>query len=192
MKRFQITSGSLVCSDPCYTTDVWCMGIVDNVMKGTWIAEVEHGNFGGWGERIAELTICHESRYPGYGKWEELPGSFGVDSGQFGFFDNEHYRKADSVKTMKKYDFGGDYLTDESDPDGEEWYHACCELTLGPESWGVLPNGVVSSSGFGDGSYGVYGLKNDQGEYVAFQVVFIETEEEDDLDGWGDENQDEF
>ena len=189
MKRFQITSGSLVCSDPCYTIDTWCMGIVNNVMKGTWIAEVMEDNFGGWGDRIAELTVCHESRYPGHGKWEELPGSFGVDSGQFGFFDNEHYRKADSVKTMKKYDFGGDYLTDDSDPDGDEWYHACCELTLGPESWGVLPNGVVSSSGFGDGSYPVYGLKNDQGEYVAFKVVFIEEEEEDEFI---DENEDEF
>jgi hypothetical protein len=91
---------------------------------------------------------------------------------------------------MKKYDFGGDYLTDGNDRDGEEWYHACCELTLGPDSWGVLPNGVVSSSGFGDGSYAVYGLKNDGGEYVAFKVVFIDAAEFEDDDD--EENEDEF
>lgn len=120
-------------------------------------------------------------------KWEELPGlpgTFGVDSGQFGFFDRDHYRKADrdSVKEQSKYDFGGDYLTDDSDSDGEEWYHACCHLTLGPDSWGTIPNGVVSSSGFGDGSYGVYGLKNADGEYIALTVVFINQDEIDEDD----------
>ena len=50
---------------------------------------------------------------------------------------------------------------------------------MGSEQWGVLPNGVVSSSGYGDGSYRVYGQKNKDGEYVAFEVVFITAEDED-------------
>jgi hypothetical protein len=49
----------------------------------------------------------------------------------------------------------------------------------------VLPNGVVSSSGFGDGSYDVFGYKDAYGEYVAFAVVFIYDDE-------GDEYDDEF
>ena len=40
MKEFEITSGKIVCSDPCYKTDVWCMGIVDNVENGSWIVIV--------------------------------------------------------------------------------------------------------------------------------------------------------
>ena len=191
MSRFEITSGSLVCSDPCYTTDIWCMGTVNNVKKGTWSAEVDERTVGAWGKRITQLRVYHtnSSVETMSSKWEELPGTFGVDSGQFGFFDAEHYRKADSVKEQTKYDFGGDYLTDGNDRDGDEWYHACCHLTLGPDSWGTIPNGAVSSSGYGDGSYDVYGLKNADGEYIAFTVVFIDTDEEDELDEWDeDEN----
>ena len=76
------------------------------------------------------------------------------------------------------------------DRDGEQWYHACCKITLDkPENWGVLPNGVVSSSGLGDGSYDVYGIKNAEGEYVAFRVVFIDLDEEDELDEWDENNE---
>ena len=190
MSRFEITSGAMICSDPCYTTDVWCMRAVNNVKKGTWSAEVDEPDMGGWGKRIAQLRVYHtnSSVETMSSEWEKLPGTFGVDSGQFGFFDAEHYRKADSVKEQTKYDFGDD--TDDSDRDGEEWYRACCYLTLGEESWGVIPNGVVSTSGYGDGSYNVYGLKNADGEYIAFTVVFIDTYEEDELDEWeeNDEN----
>jgi hypothetical protein len=45
-------------------------------------------------------------------------------------------------------------------------------------------NGVVSSSGFGDGSYDVYGAK-DGSEYVHFCVIFIHAEDEDEGDVCG-------
>jgi len=178
-QKFEITSGSLVCSDPCYTTDVWCMSIVNGVKKGTWIANSNIDTVpGGWGERNCDLTIHHKDVHINERAWEEISGTFGVDSGQFGFFDADHYRKAESVKDMAKYDFGKDYLSDHTDPDADKWYHACAKITLdNPESWGVLPNGVVSSSGLGDGSYDVYGIKNVEGEYVAFRVVFIDMDE---------------
>ena len=195
-QKFEITSGSLVCSDPCYTTDVWCMSTVNNVRKGTWLADSNIETVGSWGERNVDLTVHHSGIKINESDWEEISGSFGVDSGQFGFFDRDHYRKAASVKDMPKYDFGGDYLTDNRDRDGDIWYHACCKITLdNPESWGALPNGVVSSSGFGDGSYTVYGIKDTHSpnhEYVAFRVVFIEAEdldESDDLDEWEEENE---
>jgi len=189
MSRFEITSGAMVCSDPCYTTDIWCMGTVNNVKKGTWSAEIDEAVMGAWGRRIAQLRVYHtdSSVETMSSKWEQLPGTFGVDSGQFGFFDRDHYRKADSVKEQTKYDFGGDYLSDGSE--GDVWYNACCHLTLGDDSWGVIPNGAVSSSGYGDGSYDVYGLKNADGEYIALTVVFIDQDEVDALDEWEeDEN----
>ena len=185
-KQFEITSGSLVCSDPCYATDVWCMETVNNVKKGTWVAHSNIETVGSWGQRNCDLIIHHKDVHINERAFERISGSFGVDSGQFGFFDADHYRKADSVKDMPKYDFGGQFLTDDSDVDGDTWYAACCKITLDePESYGVLPNGVVSSSGFGDGSYDVYGIKDAQGEYVAFQVIFIDLDELD-------EEEDEF
>ena len=174
MSRFEITSGAMVCSDPCYTTDVWCMGTINNVKKGTWSAEVDELD----GGRIAQLRVHHTDSgvETMSSKWERITGSFGVDSGQFGFFDSEHHRKADSVKHMDKADFGVNY--DETPED--EWYRACCDLTLSDESWGVLPNGAVSTSGYGDGCYDVYGLKNANEEYIALTVVFIDQYETDD------------
>ena len=102
----------------------------------------------------------------------------GVDSGQFGFFDKDFYRNDEAAKDLKKYEFSPDYDREE----GDSWYRACCDLTLAKESWGVLPNGVVSSSGFGDGSYPVFGEKDENGEWIAFEVIFIGDEEDEDYD----------
>jgi hypothetical protein len=172
------------------------MSTVNNVRKGTWLADSNIETVGSWGERNIDLTVHHSDFKINEKDWEEISGTFGVDSGQFGFFDRDHYRKAESVKGMPKYDFGNDFLTDDTDRSGDAWYQACCKITLdNPESWGALPNGVVSSSGFGDGSYTVYGIKDTHSpnhEYVAFRVVFIEAEdldESDDLDEWEEENE---
>ena len=173
MNKFEIVSGTLVCSDPCYSIPTWCQGIVDNVKKGTWVADVEEDE--SWGDRIAELRIHHVGSHFLSGKFEEMPFDGGVDSGQFGFFDKEFYRNDDKARELPKHNFGEGYDQEE----GDEWYRACAEITLSSEQWGVLPNGVVSSSGFGDGSYRVFGQKDNNGEYVAFQVVFIDGEEEE-------------
>ena len=175
--NFEVKSGVMVCSDPCYSLDTWCMGIVENVKNGTWLSSIETSDEGDWGVRIATLEVRHNDFKDTNLKFvDELLFTGGVDSGQFGFFDKEFYRNDESAKDLPKYDFSSDF-----DKSGDIWYLACCDLTLGKEQWGVLPNGVVSSSGYGDGSYGVFGEKNAEGEYVAFKVVFI----------WGDEG-DEF
>ena len=184
-KEFEVTSGSMVCSDPCYNTDVWCMGIVDNVKNGTWVAEVDKKNMGDWGERIASLFVANKDMLEKNPKlvdevFADEPLGFvgGVDSGQFGFFDKAFYKNDESANDLQKYEFGVDYDKEV----GDKWYRACANITLGVESWGVLPNGVVSSSGFGDGSYDVFGLKNSEGEYIAFAVVFIYDDEDDEDD----------
>lgn len=185
IKQFEVTSGKLVCSDPCYSIPTWCQGIVENVKNGVWGAEINLSDEGDWGKRVASLYIVNEdanAKMTGIETkiFEEEPLNFnaGVDSGQFGFFDFAHYRNDESAKDLKKFEFGDNYDTQS----GDTWYRACSDLTLGDEQWGVLPNGVVSSSGFGDGSYDVFGYKDAYGEYVAFAVVFIYDEEDDEDD----------
>ena len=34
MDEFEIVSGTLICSDPCYDIPTWCQGIVENVKNG--------------------------------------------------------------------------------------------------------------------------------------------------------------
>ena len=183
-KEFEVTSGSIVCSDPCYVIPTWCQGIVNNVKNGTWLAEVDMKNEGDWGIRVASLFIVNKVAFENEGEYpiserlldfSQMNFNAGVDSGQFGFFDKEFYRNDESAKDLKKYEFGDNYDTQS----GDTWYRACSDLTLGDESWGVMPNGVVSTSGFGDGSYDVFGYKDNSGEYVAFSVVFIYADEDD-------------
>ena len=186
-KSFEVVSGSIVCSDPCYSLDVWCMGVVDNVKKGKWIADIEHLDLGGWGERIATLMVYHESvNHPMFDFDSPLHFTAGVDSGQFGFFDKEFYRNDENAKDLNKYQFSDDFDREE----GDQWYRACADLTLGADSWGVLPNGAVSSSGIGDGSYEVFEQRNAEGEVIALCCVFLW---EDEQDEWlEDENEEEI
>ena len=194
---FNVTSGKMVCSDPCYEIPTWCQGIVENVKNGKWDSGIATSDEGAWGERISHLWVYHIdaiAKNPKILREVEqfnghlLPFDFGVDSGQFGFFDFANYRNDESAKDYKKYNFGNDFSMEKS---GDEWYRAVCHLTLSSDSWGVLPNGAVSSSGYGDGSYAVVGHKDDSGEWVAFCVEFIGQEEDDELDEWDeDENND--
>lgn len=185
MQKFEVTSGKMVLSDPCYKIPTWCQGVVDRVKNGTWVTEVNKTDQGSWGERVSYLVAFNEQALKenpaleetlvnGWGK--QLPFNFGVDSGQFGFFDNEHYRNDKSATDLTKYDFGDTY----DQESGDSWYRAVANLTLADEQWGVLPFGVVSSSGFGDGSYSVFAVVNEYDEYVGFMAVFINEDDEDD------------
>ena len=82
---FEVKSGKMVLSDPCYELGTWCQGVIDNVKNGTWIADVEYVN--SWGRRVARLTAYHKDHYT-YPKRIEISGKKmdfdgGVDSGQF-------------------------------------------------------------------------------------------------------------
>ena len=80
MKKFNVTSGVMVCSDPCYEIPTWCQGIVENVKNGEWEAEVETSDEGGWGERIAVLKVNHVNAKL-TGGFELLNFDGGADSG---------------------------------------------------------------------------------------------------------------
>jgi Protein of unknown function (DUF4241) len=184
VKTFEVISGTMVCSDPCYTIEppTWCQGIISNVRKGTWGAGVSISDEGSWGDRVSRFWVYNLEAIKNNPKLlseiesfrgEVLVFSAGVDSGQFGFFDKDFYRNDEMAKDLEKYHFGDD----EDDEDGYTWYRAACNLTLGSEQWGVMPNGALSSSGYGDGSYQVIGIKDGE-EYVAFCVEFIGDDED--------------
>ena len=191
-RQFEITSGKMVLSDPCYTLDTWCMGIVDNVKNGKWVGIIEQSDEGSWGVRnsmLISMNVDAMTKNPNLEKelmtsGDLLPFIGGVDSGQFGHFDFDNYRKDDlAIDLPKAFD------DDWADSEGDEWYRACCYLTLETEDdFGVLPFGCVSSSGYGDGSYHTYGIKDDNGQYVGFMTIFIGDEEEE--DEWDYEEED--
>ncbi len=191
MKEFNLGT-KVVVSDPCYTIPTWCHAIVEDVLPGKYIGTVQMYDGGDWGNRVEKLRAVHEnhSMVSHKIKWELFPVEIGVDSGQAGIFDFDHYRNDEHSES---YDlpliFGNDWCENE----GDKWYQRMCSLTLGKKNdgisddhYGSSPDGIVSSSGYGDGSYDLYvGKINNQ--IVGFEIVFIteDEDEDEDYDGEG-------
>lgn len=143
---FEVVSDKLVVSDPCYELGTWCMGMIPNVKPGLWTAGIGIADMGEFGKRIAYLSAFHQGS-PALQKLKACPASFevGVDSGQAGIFDCGYYQDESVIGDQAPADFGS------------RWYSFCCHQTLDNEYHaGLIPHGVVASSGFGDGSYSCY------------------------------------
>lgn len=184
MKTFEVKSGRLVLSDPCYEYPTWCQGVV-NAKNGKWDTRVIMQN-----DRVASIMAFHiESAInnpklmDNLFKAPSIPFIGGVDSGQFGYFDFDSYRNDKLVEGLPT--FGGKWAVTE---DGDIFYRVCCNLTL-TENYGLLPNGFVSSSGYGDGSYTTFGLADENGNYYALITHFIFDDNDDNDDNQEDDEE---
>jgi len=185
--QFMVVSGNVRVTDPCYDADTWCSTNVNNVKNGTWNAFVKKQSEGMWGERCAELFVWHSDyqkdevfgkitrKQKGRNDYDEITGgmgqkdisaTIGVDSGQAGVFDAQFFKDDKSVTGVKR--MHSNIICED-----ELWYSMCCDRTLSDKSWGVIPYGAVSSSGFGDGSYTAYKCFNNNKEVVGIRIVFI-------------------
>ena len=175
--EFELKGSVLRISDPCYERDVWCCGTIDNCVPGTWQAAVLVKDEGEWGDRVAVLAARYAETGPkfnginrakcnGTGQWHHAEFEVGVDSGQAGIFDDDHYQK------------DSDFPNDPANDFGSRWYSSCCDVTLGRMKAGMIPYGVVSSSGYGDGGYGCTLHRNMDGQVDFVFISFIEDEEE--------------
>ena len=152
--RFEITSGMLACSDPCYEFP----SVRVPAKSGNWIARAETSDQGEWGVRVSKIIAHHESVDLSTGNFERKHCHLGVDSGQAGFFDNEVCKGHDKA-----------------------FYDRCCDTTLSCSGYGYVPQGFVSSSGFGDGCYCCQ-LYMQDGVTVGAEIIFIGDEYEEECD----------
>lgn len=176
--EFQVTGDKLMVTDPCYTRSTWCQGIVENALPGTWEGNAEYTDEGSWGERVSAVEARHESFRESVGRWETAGFEVGVDSGQAGIFDEARYPKSE----CGEYDERGSF------------YNRACHATAGSnpcdeersersdEKGGAIDEGVVTSSGYGDGGYECRIHRNAEGKADAVRVTFI-------ADGDGDEGE---
>ena len=134
-------------------------------MNGTWHASAVELYTGSWGRRIARLIAVHENYADEkMSKGQCMGFDVGVDSGQAGLFDASHYRDDTVIPNHEN-------LKDKEP--SELWYDHCCNITLSPLSAGVLPYGVVSSSGYGDGGYDCFICRNEYGQIIRAEIEFI-------------------
>ena len=166
---FHVASGRVIVSDPCYEAGTWCQGMLERVRKGQWMCHVLLAHEGACDTCIAELIVRHVSlSRAGSASWTgERSFEVGVDSGQAGIFDTAHYRDDRVAQAVER-------LSHESICPDEPWYSLCCDRTSGSEMGaGVIPYGVVSSSGFGDGSYRCFTHRDREGYIIGIKIVFI-------------------
>jgi hypothetical protein len=164
--KFDVITGTVVLSDPCYEINGGCQQVIENILPGTWECKIL-----GWDGRVAELMARHSTNVGRNAKWTEGPGKIGVDSGQAGIFDEAHYRD-DAVEDGVAR-IGPDVICPE-----EPWYSLCCDRSLNSKSGaGVIPFGVVSSSGYGDGEYSCYIQRDKKVQVIGIKIVFITAED---------------
>lgn len=176
MKQIKLNS-EVVVSDPCYTIPTWCQAIVSGVKPGMYDTHLKKHDAGDWGTRCSMLLVIHEDHKDDKLLWEDHPATIGVDSGQCGIFSRESYRNDNHQieNGPAKFSYG-------RDQEGDGFYNKMCQRTLGEESFGTYDEGIVSSSGFGDGSYRLYVAKK-RGKIVAMCVDFcVEEDEKIDFD----------
>jgi hypothetical protein len=163
----------VVVSDPCYTIPTWCQAVISNVKPGMYHTTVRKHDAGDWGNRCAMVFAIHEDyvNFPNllHGKWEKANYVIGVDSGQCGIFSKDSYRDDNHKFPYEPYDFGVDFPT--NDNGGDLWYRHMVKHTLSEQQWGTYEKGIVSTSGFGDGSYQLFVVKK-RNKIVAFAIDF--------------------
>lgn len=214
MTTFNITSGKIRVTDPCYDRDTWCTGVLENCANGQWIASTEMCEDTGWGRRVSELVICHSTLSP-VGDWIESDIVAGVDSGQCGFFDDALYPEdTDEGSFYDRVCEGtrGQAHTREVQSYSDDLLVLLIDLEAHPATAESLRNrtrketyylydgianidfGVATCSGYGDGSYPVYYAVDASGQIVAAKLVYIsdddEEEEYDDEYGYEDSEED--
>lgn len=167
---------SVYVTDPAYQPDVWCCNKVEGFVPGRYNAYVLKGPEEG---RIAEFSIYHSDYDRDKRKrkmvWEETPLDIGVDSAQAGFFSKTYYEV--SKEKEKSYTGRGFGMPGEV-------YDSCCRITLDKKA-GILDNelGAVSCTGYGDGVYDLYVVRDGSEQIIAAKIVFIyPSGEEDDED----------
>jgi hypothetical protein len=167
---FECTSGKFVVSDPCYTLGTWCQGILENVKKGTWNAAILVSDEDDFGKRVSRLYAKHDSlntEFPDLEPcWSECNFDVGVDSGQVGIYEYETYRNDSVIDFVPR----NTIYTDRSP--GHRWMAANCGQTIGKFA-GTIPGGVVSQSGYGDGVYSAFVVKDNSSMIIAVMVEFF-------------------
>lgn len=145
-------NGSVDITDPCYSKDVWCRMNDVKIKKGEYTCMVWHqtdkGEYDGkpYAHKVVGIIgIYLDGVVPAQKAMKEI-GSIGVDAGMAGFF---HHKP---------------------DYDDAAWAGFCKRVSHG-DAW-MIEDGFYSTSGYGDGGYGVFAHQQD-GEITALEIRFL-------------------
>ncbi len=162
---FELESNRIVAADPTYADDDSLRVTLAPAAPGQWDAWIGKADVEDWGTRAVELGATkHGTKVV---DWKVLDTKgVGVDSGQAGLFDPKYINQTSLLPPVEKW------ASEPIDRDNL-WYSYCSARTLSDQLAGVIPHGVVSASGVGDGLYRVLESRV-EGQLVGVRLIFIE------------------
>ncbi|MDT2046642.1 DUF4241 domain-containing protein [Priestia flexa] len=172
---FHVTGLQLIISDPCYPIEcavddsddfAWQL---EPAKRGEWTATVFYED----DFTISKLVATHTD-FKMTDNWIDTGKEVGVDSATAGIFDASVYGRDDAITYEVK-----NVHEINMDEEGLTYYVACCDAVASSEyEAGIVPGGVVSMSGIGDGYYPAY-VQYDNQEIAAVLLDFWFDEEEE-------------
>ena len=162
---FQLDSDRIVAADPAFAGDERTRLTLTGAARGQWDAWIGKAELRDAGTRAVELGA---TRHGASGlNWVVLGGlGVGVDSGQAGFYDPKYVGDASLLPPVTTW-------RQPPIDDSNLWYSFSCDQTEYPNLAGLLPHGVVSSAGLGDGVYQLLVSRAD-GVLVGIRMIFVE------------------
>lgn len=168
--KFNQETSKMVISDPCYEFDYEAETalnvnyFIPNAKKGKWKCwvltdtNVKRNALIAIHDTVNNDSIMHFDEWP----LNPVDSTIDVDSGQAAIYDAK-------------------YFADDNQASGNNtWYDINSMATDTKKQASIIPNGVVSSSGYGDGAYDLYVKKSDNNKVVAVKIVFITEDDESD------------
>lgn len=170
---FQVPSGKLIISDPCYGYDeedtVDLQVLLKPAKRGDWSATVSYDE-----EEVVHQLVAFWGNSGTEGEWIQVDQLIAVDSAQAGIFDFTFFDDDEKIigEVENVYDI-------EMDDDVSKYYVACCDAVASEHQGGIVPGGAVAMSGYGDGLYQVYIKQDASGEVVSVMIDFLENDEDE-------------
>lgn len=166
---FNISSGKVLITDPCYDKDCVYQAKLDNVKCGAWFARVVIQEE----DRVSRLVAMHQNYQKPRGlTWKNVSYDIGVDSGMAGMFDTNVYRDDSLVKETPRFISENGFIPWKDS--GDVWFAMCADAVhYSNNSGGVLTGGCVSGTGYGDGVYKAEALRNGDGEVVGIRIIYL-------------------
>lgn len=163
---FKINSGSLYVGDPCYGPEdpqPMYKNVLNNVRKGVWYFHIEKEN------GITKSLYAHHcvTAEKGTELTFDNVEDVAVDAGLMSIFDLETY------KTLYDSWFDG--------KGGQDGWDKGIVEGLSNADYFSYPNGIISSSGYGDGIYACIVGKDNKGNIALVEVPFLVEDDEDDF-----------
>jgi hypothetical protein len=167
---FENISGTMILTDPELKYPSWCQAVVPKVKTGKW--SVGYDSLHRKDKTLITFLYVYNiaaamdnlgliSKIDN-GEGSDLPFECAVNSGGFNISDLEEFKTKMEPNIRVKPNLG----------------------------LGLTPNGVAVVAGFGNvNSYTVKGVKDSEGNYVAFSVVFIKQVQDDPEEDNGSEDE---